>query len=295
MINNKYKAFLAWGFILVLLGVIFKLNISPYIENAFFKLVLEIISNIISSVGTALIIGYITSLVKISENIKDQLSKKGKQKVIMEILDLPDEMSKYKRDKVKSLMNMESEYRTNTVYNAEAFLEHGVVSVKTTMSYTEHNRNKNNKDGDKIFVRFDYDTSKINYIKISNPDNSNDSVLFTPDKIVYNQKEAHGDGLIYEGYCKIPKKYQDMPTLNIEKQYTFIGEDHWVSYGIILSHLTNGINFNLNYSKELTIKEVTIFGEENLYSKKQTSTYVNIKSTNWLPQYGGFLIIIGKK
>lgn len=291
MLNKKYTIFLLVGLVGLLLGNWVNQIISPTINVTWLQTIINILSNIISSVSIGLIVGYINAKIKIPEKISDQLSKKGMEKLINELISRDNVLTEYKKDSLHKLMDIGLEYRTNTIYNAEAYISDGKVIVETIMSYTVHYLSKNKP---KIEVRFDTKTSSAEYIKIINPENSNDYEQINLEQGKFNESKAHGTGLIYHKSCEIPKRFKKYNTLKIEKKFKFIGEDHWINYGIILEHITEGINFNLTLSPDLSIKETTIFEDANLYSKRNTGKGININSTKTLSQYSGFLITISK-
>lgn len=80
----------------------------------------------------------------------------------------------------------------------------------------------------------------------------------------------------------------------IEKESVFIGEDHWISYAILFIRPITTLHFSLTTDDDLSIKEVTIIGNENLYSKHQEEHKVELSCNKWLSNHNGFLIIIGK-
>lgn len=291
MLNKKYTIILLIGLFGLLLGNWVNQIISPTIKIAWIQTIINIFSNIISSVSIGLIVGYINAKIKIPEKISDQLSKKGIENLIYELISHDNVLTKYKKDNLHKLINLGLEYRTNTIYNAEAYISDNKVIVETTVNYTVHYLSKNKP---KIEVRFDTDDSFVEYIKIINPENSNDYAQINLEQSKFDECKAHGTGLIYHKSCEIPKKFKKYNTLKIEKKFKFIGEDHWINYGIILEHITEGINFNLTLSPDLSIKETTIFENADLYSKCNTSKGININSTKVLSQYSGFLITISK-
>ena len=291
MLNKKYTIFLLIGLFGLLLGSWINQIISPTINVTWVQTSINIFSNIISSVSIGLIVGYINAKIKIPEKISDQLSKKGMENLIYELISHDNVLTKYKKDNLHKLMDIGLEYRTNTIYNAEAYISGNKVVVETTMSYTVHFLSKNKP---KIEVRFDTKDSSVEYIKIINPENSNDYEQINLEQGEFGEHKAHGTGLIYNKSCDIPKRFKKYNTLKIEKKFKFTGEDHWINYGIILEHITEGISFNLTLSPDLSIKETTIFENADLYSKRNTSKGININSTKVLSQYSGFLITISK-
>ena len=291
MLNKKYTTFLLIGLLGLLLGSWINQSVLPTINIIWLQTIANIVANIISSVSIGLIVGYINAKIKIPEKISDQLSKKGMENLIYELISRDNILTKYKKDNLRKLVNIESEYRTNTVYNAEVYMLDNKVVAETTMSYTVHYLSK---DRPNIEMRFDQKSSSVEYIKIINPENSNDFEQIDLSKGNFAESKAHGTGLMYHKSCKIPKKFKKYKTLKIEKKFKFIGNDHWINYGIILEHITEGINFNLTLSSDLSIKETTIFENANLYSKLATDNSININSTKTLSPYSGFLITISK-
>ena len=56
-----------------------------------------------------------------------------------------------------------------------------------------------------------------------------------------------------------------------------------------------GVNFRFTTTDGLIIKEVTIFGDDKLYTKVQKEDTLSINSTKWISSNNGFSIIIAKK
>ena len=241
MLNKKYKLFLLVGLIGLLLGSWINLIILPTIDTTWKQTIINIIANIFSSVGTGLIVGYINAKIKIPEKISEQLSEKGMENLIYEVITSDNTLTKYKKDNLSKLVHIGSEYRTNTIYNVQAYVMDNKVVAETTLSYTVHYLGK---DRPNLEVRFDTSNSSVEYIKIINPENSNDFRQFDLKQCEFEKSKAHGTGLMYHKSCVIPKSFKKYNTLKIEKKFKFIGEDHWINYGIIFQHITEGVNFN---------------------------------------------------
>lgn len=291
MLNKKYTIFLLVGLVGLLLGNWVNQIISPTINVTWLQTIINILSNIISPVSIGLIVGYINAKIKIPEKISDQLSKKGMEQLINELILHDNVLTEYKKDSLHKLVHIGSEYRTNTIYNVQVYISNNKVIAETTLSYTVNYLSKDRPD---LEVRFDKNTSSVEYIKIINPENSNDFKQFNLEHSEFEKSKAHGTGLIYYKSCAIPKNFKKYNTLKIEKKFKFTGEDHWINYAIMFGHITEGVSFNLTLSSDLNIKETTIFENENLYSTRITDNSININSTKTLSQYSGFLITISK-
>lgn len=292
--KKKYYLLLIGGIIALLIGMLLKLNVLP-LESIKSIPIVEIICTVfvegLIAFGSGLIVAYFGTIIKVSDKISEMLSKSGKEKIINETIGFEEQLSDYKQKRIKDIISLNEEYRTNTVYHAFAYVKDNQVVVETILSYTVY---LPEKEIEPIKVRFDTDTSVVNYIKITNPQNSNDSITFEEKDLSYTQTGAHGDGLIYEWSCDIPKRFKKCKCVNIEKKYTIYGEDHWVNYGIIFQHITEGLSFMLTLSQGLTIKETTICEKPNVFSVKYTPKGIIFRAEQYLSRYGGFSIIITK-
>lgn len=293
--KKKYFWLLIGGIIALLIGMLLKLNVLPL--NTFKDIpILEIVFTAfvegIIALGSGLIVAFFSTKIKISDKISEMLRKSGKEKIIDELLPTKGKLSNYLHLKIKHFLSFDEEYRTNTVYKVNAMIQDDKVIVETILTYTMY---FDSKKSPIVKMCFDTESSVAEYIKFSNPDNSNDNITIEKEKLSFKKTGAHGDGLIYEYSCLIPKKYRKCEYINIEKKYTFSGEDHWINFGIIFQHLTQGLDFSLTLSDELKINEITIFEDQNIFSKKQTDNLLSITTTQWLSRYGGFSVLIAKR
>lgn len=255
----------------------------------------NIASGVFSSLGVAIIVSLITTYIKNALDYGQFSTKNEKLKQVKTLITSNENtpLDLYKQKFVENIFNLNSKYRDNVVYEAKFFLENDQVCAKTKMSYIE-NRSLNDAKFNEISVSFDTESSTVNYYKITNPNNVNNSVTIQKEGIKHKTSKAHGDSLIYIDYCKIPTEYQKLSAIMVEKEYTFIGQDHWISYAIFFKQPLTSLHFSLEVEDGLSIKEVTIIGNENLYSKNQTTNKVTLSCNNWLSHHNGFLIIISK-
>lgn len=284
------------GLSLLIFNIIFDriLNENIINENGVLHWIISIFSMLCSSIGLALVICFITNKINSVETIisYSRMTKNQKKKVINTLIPTENEFSNYKKLSVTKILNLKDTYKTNVVYNVEVSVDNDTVIATTTMTYKEY---RYSDQFNEVKAKFDSSESYIKYIKIINPDNPNDFDLIESKSIKKNKYKANGCEMEFEQTGKLSHIYKNKKCLNIEKEIFFKGYDHWISYALLFETPISDVNFNLSViSPELTIKEVTIFGDNDSYSKKQTDKSVKLTSSKWLSNNNGFLIIISK-
>lgn len=289
------------GLILLIINIILDMGIStlPIVKSTpFLHWCVIIISKICASIGLALVVGYFTNRIKTSEIIESyiNMTKQQKNKILELLVDSKNDnaLGTYKKNLIEDVLEYNSKYRDNVTYNARVFEMNNIVYAETTMNYIEYRSLNDNELFSELRTTFDSSNSKVEYYKITHPDNVNDYVIIKEDQIKLRNTKAHGDSLIYEQYCEIPERFRKLPYLCIEKKYIFTGEDHWINYTIMFARPLIKMSFTLTIEKDLSFKEVTVIGNENLYSKSQDDHSITFTSTKWLSHYNGFSIIIAK-
>ncbi len=182
----------------------------PFIKsNTILNYTTVVIKSVFSSMGIALIVGMITTRIKTSYDLSTTLSNKEKLNYLTTLISSNENtlIDLYKRQIVKDTFNFTSTYRDNVVYEANVYIEGGKVYAKTKMNYTEY-RSPKDKKFEEIKTIFDKPNSKILYYKITNPDNVNDNVTISQEDIKERTTKAHGDSMIYEKYCSVPKNLE---------------------------------------------------------------------------------------
>lgn len=276
----------------MLISVIIELNILPHIEQIkILSWSISILSKVSSALGLSLAIGFFTEKIKISKNSIKNMTNEDKQELIQQIITDENDLSKYKQKNILDIFNYNSSIKLNVKYSVSVFVDEksGCVCAETLQSYVIQ-QGKEKKITNSIY--FDNEKSNIQYFKFSNPNDTND--FEKVEQIHVEKCQAFGENFEYNNYCYVPKKYLAMDNICVESKYTFYGKEHWISYGVMLQNPTNGIDFELTAKDGLTVKEVMIFEDTNLYSEIKEANKVHISSTQWLSNYSGFTIIIGK-
>lgn len=296
-INRLYFLFVGLG--LLIISIVLDLGFLSWdqVKNVpVLVWVLTVISKILSTVGLSIVIGHFTAKIKMSEKIEDIFSSKQKVDIINNLICEGNKLDEYKKSILANMRKSKSNYRTNVVYKLHVYKDktEKIVCSNIRISYVEH---RVEKGVDSIISYFDRDETETKFIKISNPDNLNDSVILKSDKIKKEKSTAFSSDLEYTHKCIIPKRFKRMEKLVIEKEIVFKGQDHWINCAMIFMCPHHGISFTLNTEDGLVIKEDTIFGDNQSYSKefsKEKPNTITLSSNSWLSGYHGFSIIVAE-
>lgn len=288
------------GFLLV--NSVLDLGVLPYIndlisQNGMYNVAkwgLGILSSVLLAVGLALIISVITN--RIEKNSADYscVSKNEAISIINSIMSnsYNKDFNEYKSEQVQKIMETQDNIRTNTTYNVQVYVKNGKVYAKTTQSFIEW---KTSDDFGRISNFSNSENMIIESVKISDPNNSYINEKFVYKDIKKENSTVFSEDLKFERFVEIPDKFKNNDSLLIEKVFTIVGEDHWLNYALMFMRPSLGVNFRLTTTDGLIIKEVTIFGDDKLYTKDQKEDTLSINSTKWISNNNGFSIIIAKK
>lgn len=298
--HSKKYWFLLGGFLLMIVNIYCELGLLQDDSITKRKAILYAVtgmSKIASSIGLALIVGFFTAKIKINEKLNDNVSIHKKSEIINELMVNGDQLDEFKKTQANNILNLKCRFRTNVNYHVNISIkkdenQHEYVVAETIMEYIEHN---SKEDFERISTYFDDEKSYVEYIKVSDPKNINESFEYKNEHIHTNRVNAYSNDLQYESYCNINKKLRKLDNIHVEKKYVFIGQDHWITYGLIFQCPTNGVNVSITAENGLKIKESTFFDDTISYSKTQTSSnHMMITSNQWLTNHSGFLIVISK-
>lgn len=256
------------------------------------KWIYTIVSSVFKSVGIAIIIGYITSAVSEFQVNHRKISKSEFKRFINDTFSVNGVPDTFKTEKADILFDAKLNYRYDAKYTVIGYIEKNRVITKTVSSFTEE---KTSGKHDSIISFSDVDSIKVEYITINDPNDTNNFVKYEHKNVNVNDSTAFSDDLKYQYSVIIPKKLKKLNKLHVEKCIIEYGEDHWQNYALLFMRPCKGVNFTLALKDDLVIKEVTIFGEDNRYFKKQTEKSLTITSDSWISNYNGFSIIIARK
>lgn len=300
--NNKNLLFLLLGLMLLLLNSILELGVIPYLKEIaldnegynVLKWISVIVSNVCLALGLSLIISVITKWVEKSQIDYRNLSIQEATNIIGDIVSNTDDsnLNAYKKERALKIYNINYNIRTRTAYNVEVYIENNRVCAKTNQIFLEH---KTSGNFSKIANYSNSESMIIESIKISDPSDTNNSKIFKNNDVKIRNITAFSEELRFERFVEIPEEFKDKDLLLIEKEFVLIGEDHWLNYALMFMRPSLGVNFNLVTRDNLIIKEVTVFGDDNIYSKDQKDNRLVLNSTNWIANNNGFSVIIARK
>lgn len=297
--NSKKYLFLIIGLLCMFLNVYLELGVltEDFIKNhKSISYLISAISKISSSIGLALIIGYFTAKIKISEKLGENITKEQKAKIIKELVVDDSKLNDYKIKQIDSIFNLESRFRSNTTYTVNIHLgkdknQNEVVVAETHAEYVEYNANGFKK----INTYFDSENSYVDCIKISDPENINKSFEYKNSQIHKTKSKAFSNDLEFQNYCNVNPKLRKLNSIRVESKYVFFGQDHWISYGLIFQCPTQGVSISITLQDGLSIKECSFFDDTNSYSKTQDDAqHLLITSNHWLTNHSGFLLVVSK-
>lgn len=301
LLANTGIRLLCIGLVFLLINTWLELGVISNNSNAtnplpdWSVLALTTVSKLLSAVGTALIIGFITNYIKVKyiddyktlsefqvfEHVKKIVSRFSKDK---------EHLIGYKEKSISKILRDYPNCRTNVRYNVDAYIENGKVFTRTFIIYDEH---KNDRF-DRISNFSDDAHIDVKSIKISSLDNSNTSEELC--SIKENEHKAFCRAKKFEKYADIPSSFQMMDSIHVEKEIIIAGEDHWQSYAAIFLTPSRGVSFALSTRDGLEIKDVIIFGDDGSFSMtiNEHKNNVLINSSSWVSANNGFFILIAK-
>lgn len=304
-----FTKYTIWGFMIILLSVIIDLlNTNNYF-------VINIVTNILSSIGIAILVGAIFDFSKNSEaftsfvsnilrnivvskdflNVMSEEEKKNSLELILKPTDLQIEQCSsidlYYKKSINTFMNLyNSPFKTNLIININVMKENGRIVARGDLT---HKIYKVNGKYESIITTFEHDNCKIidSFIILPNGEKirlENESV-----KVTNNAEEINENGEIAKKYeTQIPDKYCDSSYLTVCREFEEVGNDHWINFHWISLTICDGIFFKMFCDKDITIKDYLVFDDKMCYDIEvnNTKNIIKIISTNWLNSYSGFTI-----
>lgn len=277
-----------------------------------YGIIVDIAVKFLNSLGVALVIGavfdfsknsegfmnYIAGILKeiiVSKNFLGDLEVKEKKNAL-EILLRPSgnqleqcsDIEVYFKKKVEDITQMfNTNFKTNLVVNATAKRSDGIVVVYATLTYRVY------KVEDKYFpliTTFNRNNCMIETSSIIYP--GGEEPITEDNSVKINEEISPINIKVYK--YEIPDKLHEYPYLTIKKTVIEDGYDHWTNFHWSTLTPSDGINFNLNCTDGLHIKEFFIFDDESLYNVEMNDdkNHIEIISTQWLEKNSGFVFTI---
>lgn len=288
--QNITLKYLIGGLICLIINLVLDLGIIEYTKDIpVLYWVCVIVSKAMSTVGLALIIGCITNKIKYSSDEYSFMDEDQKKKVLETIVSNDGKLDDYRKQLITQCLDMEERFKTNVSYHVKIFNgDDGKVHANTIMICKEFRE----EDFDNIVIGFDQPTSYVEKVKVYDPDDPNHPKIIDRQSIKATSRTANGSDLEYSKLCKLPEQFKKRDCLSFEKEFVLCGQDHWISYALLFQCPMQGVHFVLETQDGLIIQEVTIFGENDTYSKTQTPTTLTLDSSKWLSHNNGFIIIV---
>lgn len=307
-INFKlfFTKYTIYGLVFILISaVIDLLNAS----NIFY---INVIKNIVATIGTAVLVGAIFDFSKNSEaftefvsNIlkdivvsKDFLNgmsesqKKNSLELILKPTDLQIEqcssIDMYYQKAIDNFMSLYSKpFKTDLVITLEVIKENGRLVTKGDMS---HRIYKVNGEYKPIFTTFEKNNCRITDSFMILPDGQ--KIKLNSEKMTKDKDEIDENGISVKYITTIPKEYYQFPYLTIYRIIEEEGNDHWINFHWTSLTVCDGIKFKMFCRDDITIKDCLIFDNKKFYDVIMNDEHniLTIISTNWLDPYTGFTI-----
>ena len=293
MKSNEWKV-ISFGLIFILLSIIIELGILPISDNnnefpTILEWALTIISKVCSSIGLALLVGCITSKLNRKDNIIQEMNENDKKDILKKIMHRNNELDKYKDFAMEKLYNLEDKYFAD--YRIEGVIECSKGHVLGTMleDYYEYGRNMSDN---RISLYFDNPNDKVQKIIIYDPNDLRKYEEFT--NITNQINNGAGGTYEYEWYVEIPERFRALKSLKIHREYTAYGQDHWIQVGHAFSRPTKGVSINMQYGRNLTVKECSVIDTNNVFVININDTLRNysVDTHKWVSEGNGMSLLV---
>lgn len=317
--NNAW--FIILGLILLIVNIVLELGVLPLEEVKIINVLfwgLTILSKFCSTVGLALVIGFVTKLLNSNpeeQNLKDNmlsqaysheclesLNDEKKKEIINNclLISCSEKQKYYLKHKVSQLYEYNKLHvRSNIDYITTASKENGKVKLHTVMSYRLY---KTSNDYPKIIHSFDKSTSKVVSMSILYGENNNKKKYDIPKEDLYIREETiHQKEKYYINKVDIPEEIKNESSITLKITVEEEGHDHWAHLVWMSLYPTDTISYKIICKGNLTIKDPHIFdNQEGLYyihkefnENGQINEYT-ISCDDWTDQYTGFSLIISE-
>lgn len=309
MFFTKYTV---WGFVIILLAVI----IDLLNKNSYFTL--DILQNVLSSIGIAILVGAIFDFSKNSEaftsfvsnilrnivvskdflNVMSEEEKKNSLELILKPTNLQIEqcssIDMYYKKAINTFMDLyTTPFKTDLIINIYIKKENGRLIAIGDMT---HKIYKVNGEFQPIITTFEKEECKIikSYIILPSGEKKelkNDSIEEKNNKIEIQEE----NGEIARKYKTIiPAEYCNNSFLTVCREIYEQGNDHWINFHWLTLTVCDGIYFKLRCEDGITIKDYLVFDNKMCYDIEMSKSKdtITIISTNWLNSYSGFSLTI---
>lgn len=309
LFKKFFKYFSKW----TLIGVVLILG-SIIVADEFDNQYVAIISDVIETIGIAMVVGavfdfsknsaeftdFISNLLSdiiISKEFLKKLSKEDKKEALSLVLQPSDKqvelysnINEYFKKQLDTTMKLfNTNFKSHFVLNIEVFRENGIVVSKGVMSYRIY---KIQDNFEPIKVSFEREDSKVQKKRILYPGGTH--IIDTTNDMYRVKQEA---GVDYTTYSyDIPEELNKYPYLTVESDIYEPGYDHWTNFKWTSLTPYDGLTFNLTCKDGLVIHEHIIFDDKVNYSVVCSENKQNIRiiSTEWLNTHSGFYVTIGE-
>lgn len=297
------------GIVIIVIALVMQEIVAQFQSEVLpiFFAVLNILSDLLSIIGTALVIGSIFDFVKntkdftelikkaLIEVIQDKtflnsLNKEEKKKDIFRLIGGNEkyhtDINNYIDRSIERILDIyKKPYRTNTIYNFSARINNSKIEFEGTINYTLH---KNQMGSFDPIVSI-YENKESKTIAIY-------AVIRGKKKeLAINIKEADKT-VKYETI--IPQTLQENEVLEIEQHIVMVYETDWVNFYARVVAPAYGFKLYLNcLDDRLEIIDNFIFDDDTEFDivLDKEKRKITIKSIEWLDEWHGIVILVGRK
>ena len=218
------------------------------------------------------------------------LNNSDKKTMIKEMLRRETNLDKYLEEKSEELYDIESRYFTNYNIKIEVSQDNDKIVAKSFVTYFDNGRTKNDKN---ISAFYDKPQDRVDKFIIINPNKKSMYREFTGDEIISKQSDDYG---VYENefFINLPKEFV-LETLEIHRESTTYGFDHWIDVGTIFARPTYGVQINVVLKDNLMIKDEFVTGNSKQYQIVKSDNSYTFTSPGWISSYCGICLLIAKK
>ena len=304
-----FGKFFWFGLIVILISSIIDLKCQ---DNFF----INIIVNVFSTIGVALVIGAIFDFSKNSQDFMDFVSnilkeiivsknflkglEQNEKKKALEMVLIPSgnqleqcsDIEMYFQKKINETMEIfHTNFKTNLVIQAEAKKVDNIVQIFAITTYRVYKVEdkyfplvttfeRNGCSVEKTYIIYDGIQKEIIESE-SHEQNDKENVEISPTNV---KKFSY----------EIPEELYKYPYLTIRKEIIEKGYDHWTNFHWNTLTPADGVFFSLKCNDNLKIKEYFIFGDEKSFcvTEQDDKKSIDIVSTVWLDKNSGVVFTI---
>lgn len=315
--KKYFKLFFGKFFLIGLAIILISCVIDAYDSSSHF--IITILTNVLSTIGIALMVGAVFDFSKNSEDftifISNILKKiivtkeflgemeNEEKKNILEMLITPSNsqieqyssINSYYKKSIESFSNLYNQpFKTNVTIQIVAKIKNNKVICE---GHVSHRRYKINGKYQPIETTFEKTDSKILNTYVLTPDGVRHNLVENDDIDVKESKDLKIEKIGKRYITYIPDKFNGCPYITLCKEIEEIGYDHWTVFNWSSLTPCDGICFELRCLDNLIIKEYKVFDNPKLYeiNINDDKDTINILSSSWLNEYTGFTLTISKK